>query len=92
MIVYINGRFVDDSEANVSVFDHGLLYGDGVFEELRAYNGKIFRLNEHLDRFYESARLINLKMPLTKRQFKEAIILTCRKNNIVNGYIRPVVT
>ena len=92
MIVYLNGRFVDESEANVSVFDHGLLYGDGVFEEIRSYNGKIFRLNEHLNRFYESARLINLKMPLTKPQFKEAIILTCRKNNIVDGYIHTVVT
>ena len=81
MIVYVNGRFVDEQEATVSVFDHGFLYGDGVFEGVKAYNGRIFALDEHVDRFFESAQSIQLKLPLSRDEMKEAILETVRRNN-----------
>jgi len=90
--VYLDGRFVPEEEARVSVFDHGLLYGDGVFEGIRAYNGYVFKLEEHLDRLYASAKAILLQIPLTRDQFREAILETLRVNNLRDAYIRPVVT
>ena len=74
MIVYLNGEFVSEEQAKVSVFDHGFLYGDGIFEGIRAYDGRIFGLDEHLDRFFESAKSILLELPLGPDQMKEAIL------------------
>lgn len=76
----------------MSVFDHGFLYGDGVFEGIRAYSGRIFRLNEHLDRLYDSAKTIDLKSPLNKEEMAAAIIETCKKNNLKDAYIRPIIS
>ena len=90
--VYINGEFFDRSDAKISVFDHGLLYGDGVFEGIRAYGGKVFRLREHLRRLYESAKMIMLKIPLKSEELEEAILQTLRKNNLYDAYIRLIVT
>jgi branched-chain amino acid aminotransferase len=90
--VYINGKFFDKPDAKISVFDHCLLYGDGVFEGIRVYGGKVFRLKEHVDRLYESARAIKLEIPIPKEQMIEAILNTVKTNNKENGYIRPVVT
>jgi branched-chain amino acid aminotransferase len=90
--VYINGKLYDKAEAKISVYDHGLLYGDGVFEGIRIYHGKIFKLKEHVDRLYESARAIRLEIPLSKPQMIEAIQLTVDANAKIEGYIRPVVT
>ena len=92
MIIYLDGRWVPESEAKVSVFDHGLLYGDGVFEGIRAYNGRVFRLDEHLDRLYDGAKVIDLKIPMPKEEMKELICETLRRNNLRDAYIRPVVT
>jgi len=90
--IYINGKFVDKDKALVSVFDHGLLYGDGVFEGIRAYDCLVFRLIEHIDRLYRSASAIGLKIPMSKTEASEAVIKTLKANNIRNGYIRFVVT
>ncbi len=92
MKVYLNGKFVDESQAMVSVFDHGLLYGDGVFEGIRAYNGLVFKLKEHIDRLYESAHTIMLKIPLTKEEMTEAVKASLRVNKLRDGYVRLVVT
>jgi len=92
LLVYIDGKFYPKSEAKISVYDHGLLYGDGVFEGIRAYNGIVFHLKEHIDRLYKSAHPIFLKIPLTKEQLSEAVLETLRKNNLTNAYIRLVVT
>jgi branched-chain amino acid aminotransferase len=92
MIIYLDGKFVPEEEAKVSVFDHGLLYGDGVFEGIRAYHGKVFRLEAHLERLYDSAKMINLTIPLEKAAFGELIYETLRRNNLTDAYIRPVVT
>jgi branched-chain amino acid aminotransferase len=92
MKTYVNGEFVNEKDAKISVFDHGLLYGDGIFEGIRAYNSRIFKLDEHVGRLFESANAINLKMPLESDALKRAIIETCRINNIENGYTRPIVT
>jgi len=92
LLVYINGEFVPESEAKVSVFDHGFLYGDGVFEGIRAYNGRVFKLKEHIDRMYDCAKVIKLKIPLTKQEFMDAILETLRKNRLRDAYIRPIVT
>ena len=92
MIIYLNGAYVPKEEAKVSVFDHGLLYGDGVFEGIRAYKGRIFRLEEHLDRLYDSAKTIDLKVPISKEEMTEAIKETIRRNNLKDCYIRPSVT
>jgi branched-chain amino acid aminotransferase len=91
-LVYIDGEFVPQEEARVSVFDHGFLYGDGVFEGIRAYNGKVFRLDEHIDRLYDSAKVIDLEIPVSKEEFKNIILETLRKNNLRDAYIRPIVT
>ncbi|MBO2518489.1 branched-chain-amino-acid transaminase [Limnochorda sp.] len=90
--VYLNGKLVPREEAKVSVFDHGLLYGDGVFEGIRLYNGRIFKLREHVDRLYRSARAIRLEIPMTPEAMEQAIIETVRANGLRDGYIRPVVT
>ncbi|RLI89375.1 MAG: branched-chain amino acid aminotransferase [Archaeoglobales archaeon] len=92
LLVYINGEFVPESEAKISVFDHGFLYGDGVFEGIRAYNGKVFKLKEHIDRLYDCARVIDLQIPMSKEEFMEIILETLRKNGLRDAYIRPIVT
>lgn len=90
--VYINGKFVDSDKASISVFDHGLLYGDGVFEGIRSYNGLVFKLREHVDRLYESAATIRLKIGMSKPRIMRAVIRTLKKNRLKNAYIRLVVT
>ena len=90
--VYVNGKFVDKSKATVSVFDHGLLYGDGVFEGIRVYNGSVFRLSDHMDRLYDSAKSIHLQIPLTKDAMTKAVLETLRRNRLRDAYIRLVVT
>ncbi|MDI6916537.1 MAG: branched-chain-amino-acid transaminase [Thermoplasmatales archaeon] len=90
--IYLNGDFVLESEAKISVYDHGLLYGDGVFEGIRAYSKRIFKLKEHVDRLYESANTISLNIPMSKDEFAKKIVETCRRNNMVDGYIRVVVS
>lgn len=90
--IYLNGQIVPQEDAKVSVFDHGLLYGDGVFEGIRAYNGKIFTLDEHLDRLYASASAISLTIPITKAEMGKAIKDTMAANNLIDSYIRLVVT
>ncbi len=92
LMVYLNGELVPAEEAKVSVFDHGVLYGDGVFEGIRAYNGRVFRLQQHLERLYDSARAIMLSIPLTIEELTEAILETCRANELTDAYIRLVVT
>ncbi len=90
--VYINGKLYPKKEAKVSVFDHGLLYGDGVFEGIRCYNGHIFKFSEHIDRLYDSARAITLEIPKSKEELKEAVKYTLKANNLKDSYIRLVVT
>ncbi len=92
LLINLNGKFVPKEKAVVSVFDHGLLYGDGVFEGIRAYNGRVFKLDEHLDRLYASAKAITLNMPVSQEKMKAEILLTCRKNKLKDCYIRAVVT
>jgi len=92
MKIYINGQFVEEKDAKISVFDHGLLYGDGIFEGIRAYNGRVFRLKEHIDRLFYSAKAILLDLPLSHAGFVKAVVESCRQNNIRDGYIRLVVT
>ena len=92
LLIYVDGKYYPKSEAKISVYDHGLLYGDGVFEGIRAYNGVVFKLKEHIDRLYKSAHPIFLKIPLTKEQLTEAVLETLRKNKLTNAYIRLVVT
>ena len=92
MKIYLDGKFVDASEAKVSVFDHGLLYGDGVFEGIRLYGGNIFRLEEHLERLEYSAKAIMLQMPLTRDELREVTCETCRQNGLTDAYIRLVIT
>ncbi len=91
-LVYINGELVPKEEAKVSVFDHGFLYGDGVFEGIRVYDGRVFKLDEHVDRLYDSARAIMLEIPMSKDEMKEAIIETVRANGLRDAYIRVVVS
>lgn len=90
--IYIDGQFFNKEEAKISVFDHCLLYGDGVFEGIRVYEGCVFRLREHLERIYDSAHYIMLNIPLEIDQLTQAVAETVRRNNIRNGYIRLVVT
>tara|TARA_E500000178_G_scaffold191689_1_gene189707 strand:- start:4412 stop:5278 length:867 start_codon:yes stop_codon:yes gene_type:complete len=92
MKVYISGKWVDEEDAVISVFDHGLLYGDGVFEGIRIYNSRVFLLEEHIDRLYDSAKAIALEIPMTKSEMMEAVAETCRANGLAEGYIRLVVT
>ena len=90
--IYLNGRLVDKDEAMVSVFDHGLLYGDGVFEGIRSYNGLVFKLREHLDRLFESARTLMLPIPMSKEELAKTVIRTLEANHLKDAYIRLVVT
>lgn len=92
LLVYIDGKFYPKSEAKVSVYDHGLLYGDGIFEGIRAYEGTVFKLDEHLDRLYRSAHAMLLEISLTKDEMKKAVLGTLKTNNLRNAYIRLVVT
>ncbi|WP_126427926.1 branched-chain-amino-acid transaminase [Brevibacillus marinus] len=90
--IYLNGEFVEKENAKVSVYDHGFLYGDGVFEGIRAYNGTVFRLKEHIERLYESALSILLEIPLTMDEMIEAVVETLRRNQLRDAYIRLVVS
>jgi len=92
MKIYINAKFYDKDNAKISVFDHGLLYGDGVFEGIRSYERRVFKLKEHIDRLFESAQSIMLKIPLTKEQLIKAVLQTVKMNKLDNAYIRLVVT
>lgn len=92
MQIYVDGKFYPKSEAKVSVFDHGLLYGDGVFEGIRCYDGLVFKLKEHVDRLFRSANSIALQIPLTKEQVAQAVLETLKRNELLNGYVRLVVT
>src|ERR1700731_3645213 len=90
--VYVNGKLFDKPDAKISVYDHGLLYGDGVFEGIRIYGGRVFRLREHLERLYDSAKTIALDIPLSREQMNAAGLQTVQVNNKKDGYIRLVVT
>lgn len=92
LLIYMDGKFVPEEDAKISVFDHGFLYGDGVFEGIRAYNNRVFKLKEHLDRLYDSARSISLVINESKEEMQEAVLETCRKNNLQDAYIRLVVS
>jgi len=92
LLIYVNGDYVPKSKAATSIYDHGFLYGDGVFEGIRAYNGRVFKLGEHIDRLYDSAKAIALNIPLSKDEMSEAILETLRKNNLKDAYIRPIVS
>ena len=92
MKVFVDGKFYDESKAKISVFDHGLLYGDGVFEGIRAYNGRVFRLQEHIDRLFYSAKAIMLNIPMSHEAIMKATVEACRRNKVKDGYIRLVVT
>lgn len=92
MKVYINNKFYEKSNAKVSVFDHGLLYGDGVFEGIRSYNRRVFKLKEHVDRLFESAHSLMINIPLSKKQMTEAIVKTLKVNRLAEAYVRVVVT
>lgn len=92
LTIFLNGEFVPEERAVVSIFDHGLLYGDGVFEGIRAYYGRVFKLDDHLDRLYESARTIMLQIPLSKAEMQEVVLETLRRNNQMDAYIRLVVS
>jgi len=92
LVVYIDGNYYPKSQAKVSVYDHGLLYGDGVFEGIRAYNGVVFKFKEHVDRLYRSAHAIMLKIPLTKEEMIQAVLDTLRRNKLKDSYIRLLVT
>lgn len=92
MKVYINGKFYEKEDAKVSVFDHGFLYGDGIFEGIRLYSGNVFRLNLHIERLFKSAKAIMLDMPWTPQEVIDAVCESCRVNNLTDGYIRLVVS
>jgi len=91
-LVYVDGQYYPKSEAKISVFDHGFLYGDGVFEGIRAYNGIVFKLKEHVGRLFQSAHVMTLQIPLMKEQLVDAVVETLRKNNLKDAYIRLVVS
>ena len=90
--IYLNGKLVDASEAKISVYDHGLLYGDGVFEGIRSYGSRVFKLKEHVDRLFESAHTILLKIPMTKKELMQAVVATLKANKLTDAYVRLVVT
>jgi branched-chain amino acid aminotransferase len=90
--IYIDGKFLPEADAKISVFDHGLLYGDGIFEGIRFYNGRVFRLEEHLERLWDSARSICLEIPIDRKEMTEALLETIRQNGLREGYIRLIVT
>jgi branched-chain amino acid aminotransferase len=90
--IWLDGKIVDQAEAKISVFDHGLLYGDGIFEGIRMYSGKVFRLDQHIDRLFSSAKSILLKLSWTKAEVIEAVIDTIKANHLTDGYVRLVIT
>ena len=90
--IFISGKLYDKADAKISVYDHGLLYGDGVFEGMRSYHGKVFRLAEHLDRLWDSAKAIWLSIPMTREEMAKAVNDTLAVNGITDGYIRLIVT
>jgi branched-chain amino acid aminotransferase len=90
--VYLEGAYIPLSEAKIPIMDHGLLYGDGIFEGIRAYGGRVFKLDDHMKRFQAAARAINLQLPLPLEEITEIVLETCRRNNIVDGYVRLVCT
>jgi len=90
--VYIDGKYYPKEEAKVSVFDHGFLYGDGVFEGIRAYNGRVWKLSEHLDRLYASAKSIMMEIPISWKEMEQVVLESCRRNNLSDAYIRLVVS
>ena len=92
MKIYVDGKYCDEKNAKISVFDHGLLYGDGIFEGIRAYNGRVFQLKEHIDRLFYSAKAILLDIPMSHGEVMKAVLETCRQNGIRDGYIRLLVT
>src|SRR4051812_49770717 len=92
MKIFIDGQYFDENNAKISVFDHGLLYGDGIFEGIRAYNGRVFKLKEHIDRLFYSAKSILLTIPMSHPQLMKAVVDACRKNKLRDGYVRLVVT
>ena len=92
LMIYIDGQFYPEADAKVSVFDHGLLYGDGIFEGIRFYNGRVFKLDEHLERLWDSARALMLTIPLSMEEMEVAVLETVRKNDLRDGYIRLLVT
>lgn len=92
LVTYVNGSFVPKDEAKISVYDHGYLYGDGVFEGIRVYGGRVFRLEQHLDRLFESARYLMLDIPLTRDELRAAILETVRRSALRDAYIRPVIS
>jgi branched-chain amino acid aminotransferase len=92
MKIYVDGAYYSEADAKVSVFDHGLLYGDGIFEGIRIYNGRVFKLTEHLERLWDSARAICLKIPLDFAAMEAAVLETVRQNGLREGYIRLLVT
>ncbi|MBU1871648.1 MAG: aminotransferase class IV, partial [Candidatus Omnitrophica bacterium] len=92
MKVYINGKFYSKENAKISVFDHGLLYGDGVFEGIRSYNRRVFKLKEHIDRLFESAHSLMIEVPISKINLIKAVIKTLKVNRLNNAYIRLVLT
>lgn len=91
-MIYIDGEFHPKSEARISVFDHGLLYGDGLFEGIRAYNGQVFLCKEHIDRLYDGARCLTINIPLSKREMREVLYECLRRNNLTDAYFRLIVT
>ena len=91
-VVYIDGQFLPEADAKISVFDHGLLYGDGIFEGIRFYNGRVFKLEEHLNRLWDSARSICIEIPMSRSEMTEALLETVRRNGLRDGYIRQIVT
>ena len=91
-VTYVNGRFVPKEEATVSVYDHGFLYGDGVFEGIRVYNGRVFKLDAHVERLFESAHTLQIQIPLGRKEMTEAILETVRRTGLRDAYIRPVVS
>ena len=92
MKIYIDGKYLDERNAKISVFDHGLLYGDGIFEGIRVYNGRVFKLKEHIDRLFYSAKAILLEIPLKHEEMMRTVVETCRRNKLKEGYVRLLVT
>ena len=92
MKIFIDGKYYSERDAKISVFDHGLLYGDGIFEGIRAYNSRVFKLKEHIDRLFYSAKAILLNIPLAHEEIMKAVVETCRRNKLKDGYIRLIVT
>src|SRR5512136_567886 len=90
--IYIDGKYYPKSEAKISVYDHGFLYGDGVFEGIRVYNGLVFKLKEHVQRLYDSAHSLMLQIPMVQEEMARAVAEAVRKNNLKNSYVRLVVT